>query len=342
MHARIARGAAGSVAPAAALTAALAWAPTATAQSPQPASSSSTAAGETPEPEAGGVAITTKDPAGDALPGAAFLLLDSAGQQAGSGKTDAQDQLDLSGLAPGVSRLKETASGSTLHEVADDQDVIVTPGSTTQLTIIDPFKPAEILLKAQDSKTGKPLAGATVNIGLGGQTVLTLTTGPQGTATGNLRLTSRTAEVWAKQTKAPAGYEPSTAIKTLTATPGASTALTLTNATTATSTPDPTPHPTDEPTDTPSTPTATPTRDASTGPRPAPTDTGTPDADSSPTAAAADSDAATPKPPTGSLAHTGADATPWLLGGAAALLVVGVAAIIATRRHRPDHGSTEN
>ncbi|WP_044378692.1 MSCRAMM family protein [Streptomyces noursei] len=342
MHARIARGAAGSVALAAALTAALAWAPTATAQSPQPASASSTAAGETPEPEAGGVAITTKDPAGDALPGAAFLLLDGAGQQAGSGKTDAQGQLDLSGLAPGVYRLKETASGSTLHEVADDQDVIVTPGSTTQLTIIDPFKSAEILLKAQDSKTGKPLAGATVNIGLGGQTVLTLTTGPQGTATGNLRLTSRTAEVWAKQTKAPAGYEPSTAIKTLTATPGASTALTLTNATTATSTPDPTPHPTDEPTDTPSTPTATPTRDASTGPRPAPTDTGTPDAGSSPTAAAADSDAATPKPPTGSLAHTGADATPWLLGGAAALLAVGAAAIIATRRHGPDHGSTEN
>ncbi|MFF0630573.1 collagen binding domain-containing protein [Streptomyces sp. NPDC004296] len=338
MHARIARGAAGSVALAAALTAALAWAPTATAQSPQPASASPTAADETREPEAGGVAITTKDSAGDVLSGAAFLLLDSAGQRADSGKTDAQGQLDLSGLAPGVYRLKETASGSSLHEVADDQDVIVTPGSTTQLTIIDPFKPAEILLKAQDSKTGKPLAGATVNIGLGGQTVLTLTTGPQGTATGNMLLTSRTAEVWAKQTKAPAGYEPSTAIKTLTATPGASTALTLTN---ATSTPDPTPHPTDEPIDTPSTSTATPTRDASAGPRPAPTDTGTPDADSSPTAAAG-SDDATPKPPTGSLAHTGADATPWLLGGAAALLAVGAAAITATRRHRPDHGSTEN
>ncbi|MFB7630481.1 collagen binding domain-containing protein [Streptomyces sp. NPDC056149] len=337
MHARIARGAAGSAVLAAALTATLAWAPTATAQSPQPASSSSTAASETPEPEAGGVAITTKDPAGDALPGAAFLLLDSAGQQAGRGKTDAKGKLDFSGLAPGVYRLKETASGSTLHDVADDRDVIVTPGSTTQLTITDPFKPAEILLKAQDSKTGKPLPGATVNIGLGGQTLLTLTTGPQGTATGTLRLTSRIAEVWAKQTKAPKGYNLSTT-KTLTATPGASTTLSLTNSTTAT----PTPHPTDEPTNTPSTPTATPTHDASTEPQPTPTDTGTPDADSSPTPAAADTDDATPKPPTGSLAHTGADDSPWLLGGAAALLAVGTTAIIATRRHRPDRGPTDN
>lgn len=45
------------------------------------------------------------------MPGAGFLLLDSAGQEAGRGTTDAQGKLTSSDLAPGVYRLKETASG---------------------------------------------------------------------------------------------------------------------------------------------------------------------------------------------------------------------------------------
>ncbi|MEU1770845.1 LAETG motif-containing sortase-dependent surface protein, partial [Streptomyces rimosus] len=37
---------------------------------------------------------------------------------------------------------------------------------------------------------------------------------------------------------------------------------------------------------------------------------------------------------TGSLAHTGADATPWLLGTAGVLLAGGAAVVIAARRRR--------
>ncbi|MER7986511.1 SpaA isopeptide-forming pilin-related protein [Streptomyces noursei] len=342
MHARIARGAAGSVALAAALTAALAWAPTATAQAPQPASSSSTAAGETPEPEAGGVAVTTKDPAGDALPGAAFLLLDSAGQQAGSGRTDAQGQLDLSGLAPGVYRLKETASGSPLLDVVADQDVIVTPGATAPVTIADAFKAAQVQLTVKDDKTGKLLPGATVTIGTGDTTLLTLTTGPKGTASGELPVPSGKQGFWVKEITAPEGYDLYKPSKTFTAAPGAPVTVTVTNTKTSTNaTPDPTDKPTDKPT-TPSTPGDKPSHHATPGgPNATPTDSATPGAGPSTVPATSAADDATPKAPVGSLAHTGADATPWLLGGAGLLLAGGIGALVAARRRAASEPESE-
>ncbi|MFB7328660.1 collagen binding domain-containing protein [Streptomyces sp. NPDC056190] len=184
MHIRPARCLPAAVA--ATATGTLAWAPAATAQAPEPTTFASAAPTETPEPDEGSVSIVKKDPAGDALPGTAFLLLDATGREAGTGKTDAQGKLTFTDLL-GVYRLKETPSGSPLHDVVADQDVIVTPGGTARLTIVDPFKPAQVLLKTKDDKTGKLLPGATVNIGSGDKTLLTLTTGPKGTYPVNCR-----------------------------------------------------------------------------------------------------------------------------------------------------------
>ncbi|OII62880.1 collagen binding domain-containing protein [Streptomyces sp. CC77] len=307
------------------------------APSPEPTPSATAARAEAPTPEAGSVEITKKDPAGDVLSGAAFLLLDAAGQEAGSGKTDAQGKLTFSDLAPGVYRLKETASGSPLHEVVADQDVIVTPGAATRLTITDPFKAAKILLQAKDSKTGKLLPGATVNIGTG-STLLTLTTGAGGTAAGELPVTSRKTQFWAKQIKAPAGYDLYKLSKTFTAGPSAPVTVTVTNAKTATS---PKPTPSDKPTGTPSTPTVKPSSNPTGAPRPKPTDSSTSGTGSSPTvtkvaptasAAAAPTGDSTPATPTGFLAHTGADTTSWIAGGAGLLVVAGAAALVVTRR----------
>ncbi|WP_329430234.1 SpaA isopeptide-forming pilin-related protein [Streptomyces anthocyanicus] len=325
MHARLVRSAA-ALAVAAAGT--LTWAPAASAEPSEPTPSASA---ETPAPDAGSVEITTKDTAGDALPGAVFLLLDAAGQEAGRGETDAQGKLAFSDLAPGVYRLKETASGSPLHEVVADQDVIVTPGATTRLTITDPFKAAKVLLQAKDDKTGKLLPGATVNIGTGTSTLLTLTTGAKGTASGELPMSSRKAQFWVKETKAPAGYDRYKATKTFTAAPGDPVTVTVTNAKTTTPKPVPSGKPTHTPTDTPTTPGKP---NGGTGrATPSASDSDTPEPDSS-TIAATPAGDSTPKTPTGSLAHTGADATPWLIGGAAVLIAAGGGALAVTRRSR--------
>jgi LPXTG-motif cell wall-anchored protein len=326
VHARFVRSAA---ALAVAVTGTLTWAPAASAQPSEPTPSASTVPAETPAPDAGSVEITTKDTAGDALPGAAFLLLDSAGQEAGRGKTDAQGKLTFPDLTPGVYRLKETASGSPLHEVVADQDVIVTPGATTRLTITDPFKAAKVLLQAKDDKTGKLLAGSTVNIGSGDRTFLTLTTGSDGTASGKLTVNSRTgSDYWIKQIKAPNGYEIYKPSKAFKAKPGDPVTVTVTNIKTSIST-RPTPSSSAEPSDTPAT--GSPSSDKPT----------TDQSDNTSSSSASPSDdvvvtetaALTSK---GALAHTGAEATPWMLGAAGVLLAAGGGIVVVARRRRSD------
>ncbi|MFE0187973.1 SpaA isopeptide-forming pilin-related protein [Streptomyces sp. NPDC058989] len=257
MGVRPARHLPAAVAVATAVTGTLTWAPTATAQSSQLTPSASAAPTGTLESDAGSVAIVKNDPAGDVLQGAAFLLLDATGQEAGNGKTDALGKLTFTDLVPGVYRLKETDSGSPLHDVVADQDVIVTPGGTAPLTIVDPFKPAQVLLRAKDDKTGKLLPGATVNIGTGDKTLLTLTTGDQGTATAKLPVDSRTGtDLWVKETKAPTGYELDKGQRDAKAKPGDPVTVTVTNAKTHTA--PPAPDPSDKPTEKPSEPTDKP------------------------------------------------------------------------------------
>ncbi|MFF1280630.1 SpaA isopeptide-forming pilin-related protein [Streptomyces sp. NPDC058299] len=345
MHARFVRGAVRSAAVAAAVTGTLTWAPAANAQPSEPTPSPSAAAADTPAPDAGSVEITTRDTAGDGLPGAAFLLLDSTGQEAGRGTTDAQGKLTFPDLAPGVYRLKETASGSPLHEVVADQDVIITPGATTRLTIIDPFKAAKVLLQAKDDKTGKLLPGATVNIGTGTSTLLTLTTGAKGTASGELPVSSRKTEFWVKQVKAPAGYDLYKPSKTFTAGPGSPVTVTVTNTNTATPKSRPSDKPTHKPTGT-STPADTPGNGTG-GVKPSAPGTDTPDADSSSTAAASPDGDSSPPTQAGSLAHTGADATPWIAAGAGLFVIAGTVTLVAVRRRtaaesEPDDNSKTN
>ncbi|MFE1836448.1 SpaA isopeptide-forming pilin-related protein [Streptomyces sviceus] len=335
MRIRSARTLPVAVAVAATVTGSLSWAPTASAQStdPTPSASMSSTPRNAAEAETGGVAILKKDPGGDVLAGASFTLFDSAGKQAANGKTDARGKLAFTDLAPGVYRLKEISSGSNLHDTVDDQDVIVTPGTDTPLTVVAPFKAASVLLKAKDDKTGKLLAGSTVKIGSGDKTILTLTTGGDGTASGKLPINSRTgSDFWVKQVKAPADYDIYKPSKAFKAKPGDPVIVTVTNAKTATS-PPPTEKPTDKPTEKPSDKPSSdkPGKDEA---APAPSASGTPASDETTSSTAAPA-------PTGSLAHTGADATPWLIGGAGVLLAAGGGALVAVRRRRTDSSTDD-
>ncbi|MFD9484683.1 collagen binding domain-containing protein [Streptomyces sp. NPDC059991] len=312
------------------VTGTLAWAPTASAHAPEPTPSTPS----TPAPrnmvEYGGIKILKKDPGGDLMAGAAFALLDASGKEMATGKTDVDGQLVFKDLAAGIYRLKENSSGSPLHNTVADQDVIVTPGNGTPLTVIDPFKPADLTVTKTDKDSGKPLPGAVIHIipaGSGGDPV-TLTTGKDGIAKAKLPVSSRNGTKYtATETKAPEGYQLDAKPKDFTAKPGAPETVTLAD----TKKEEPTKPPTIPPTKPPTTPPVTPTQ------KPTPDTKPSASTSVSATPAPAETASSTTAPtPPGSLAHTGADATPWLLGGAGLLLAAGAGALLVTRRRRAD------
>ncbi|MCX5278390.1 MULTISPECIES: SpaA isopeptide-forming pilin-related protein [Streptomyces] len=294
--------------------------------------SASTAWAEAPEPQPGTVEITKKDPDGALLAGAEFNLLDTLnGTKALSGTTDADGVLRFEGVTPGVWRLKETATGSPIHELAPDQDVIVTPGQTVKLAVVDPFKPSDLTVTKTDKASGKPLAGAVINItpASGDGKPVTLTTGKDGTATAKLPVTARAGTIYtATETEAPDGYQLNSTPVKITAKPGAPVTATFTN----TKKEQPTQPPT-TPAPTPTTPT-TPPVTPSTKPTPStPATSQPPTSFAAPTPEETTSSTSSPAP-TGSLARTGADATGWLLAGAGLLVAAGGGALLAVRRRR--------
>ncbi|WP_314245711.1 prealbumin-like fold domain-containing protein [Streptomyces sp. DSM 40907] len=160
-------------------------------------------------------------------------------------------------------------------------------------------------MKKTDKHTGKTLPGAIIATRADetdktgkhtpGKVITSLTTGTDGTATVPLDVTLKAGtRYWARETKAPDGYQLDATPVAFTARPGADVTVNLADKPTETTPPSP------------STPPATP---------PATTP---------------------PTTPPGSLAHTGADATTWLAGGATALLAAGGGLYLINRRRTGD------
>ncbi|MGW7170010.1 hypothetical protein ACWGH3_32990 [Streptomyces sp. NPDC054884] len=78
------------------------------------------------------------------------------------------------------------------------------------------------------------------------------------------------------------------------------------------------------------------------GAKPSAPGTSAPDADSSSTAAAALAGDSTPKTSAGFLAHTGADATPWIAAGAGLLVSGGVVTLVVARPRTADGSEPED
>ncbi|MGV9255340.1 MSCRAMM family protein [Streptomyces sp. NPDC003697] len=77
----------------------------------------------------GGVTIHKQDPDGDRLAGADFQLTEpGSGRVVAEGTAGADGTLVFDGLEPGVYRLRETDTGSRLHERVPDQDITITEG----------------------------------------------------------------------------------------------------------------------------------------------------------------------------------------------------------------------
>lgn len=197
----------------------------------------------TVKPSTGGLEIRKKDPEGSRLVGVSFQLLDSAGKVAKEGKTSKDGVLVFEGLAPGKYRLHETSTGDSLHELVPDQDVLIVAGqsgSAKPLTVIDPFKDAELVLKKVDRDTKKPLANAVIEIDADdvdasgkhkpGKKIADVTTGKDGLARVKLGVNVKAGSTyWAKEIKAPAHYQLNSTPKRFTAKAGAVVNLTLVN-----------------------------------------------------------------------------------------------------------------
>ncbi|MFI1148249.1 SpaA isopeptide-forming pilin-related protein [Streptomyces sp. NPDC020817] len=310
---------------------------------PSPSAEAPKDQGDPAPADKAGLRIVKTDPEGQPAPGAAFQLLDSAGETLAEGKTGSDGTLAFADLAPGVVRLKETASGSPLLGTVPDQDVVVAPGEPKVLAITDPYKSAGLTLKVTDKATGKGLAGAIVNIApkdaKDDKGAFTLTTGPDGTAKAPLPVGKKTGSAYtATETKAPDGYRLETTSVEITAKPGAEITAAFTNAATTKPTEEPTGKPTANPTGNPTTQPA-PTSSSSIG-------TGEPTATASPSSSpeigtATSTPTAPDAKPEGSLAHTGADSTNgWLLAIGGLLLAAGGGAVYAARRRKNEESET--
>ncbi|WP_159054495.1 LAETG motif-containing sortase-dependent surface protein, partial [Streptomyces dysideae] len=139
---------------------------------------------------------------------------------------------------------------------------------------------------------------------------------------------------------APAGYDLYKPSKNFSAKPGSPVTVTITNTKAVGTTPKPnlSEKPSDEP-----------NQDEPTSDNPTQDEADTEGSASSPSASASDVQGArqaassTSVPaPRSTLAHTGADATPWLLGSAGLLIAAGGGAVLAARRRRPDGDVSED
>jgi hypothetical protein len=253
----------------------------------------------------GGLTIHKKDPSGHAMAGATFDLIDAGGKTAARGTTGADGTLAFDGLAPGTYRLHETSPGDRIHATAPDQDVTITEGkdaAANPISIIDPFKQGELLVKKIDKATGKPLAGAVITINADtadasdhhtkGKEIARLTTGKDGTATLALDVTATNGtSYWASEASPPPGYDTNAPAQRFTAAPATQVTLTFSD------------------TKTPAVPSTPPT----TAPAPA-----------APSVPAAGTQ----------LAHTGSADTSWLVGSAGLLVTAGGGTLWAGSRRR--------
>ncbi|MEU7230073.1 MSCRAMM family protein [Streptomyces chrestomyceticus] len=193
-------------------------------------------------PATGGVQIHKRDPQGTHLAGVGFQLLDPAtGKEVAEGKTNADGVLVFEGLRPGKYRLHETSTGDSVHALIPDQDVVITAGQSATahpVTLVDPFRDGELVLKKVDKTTGKPLAHGVIEIDADevdssgkhrpGKKITELTTGADGTARAKLgRSVKDGARYWAKETTAPKHYQLDATPKPFTAKPGQEVNVTL-------------------------------------------------------------------------------------------------------------------
>lgn len=180
-----------------------------------------------PPVEAGDLVLTKVDPTGAPLAGACFSLREGdrtvAGPRCDGADGIAEGTLTFSGVAAGTYTLHETRVPAAIYQRADDREVTIEAGGTTNVTVENVLKPGRVLVQ-KVSEQGHLLQGACFDLAPDGQPSR-CTDG-----SGTVLFSGLEAGTYSlEETQAPAGYIAAGAIEGIVVNPGATTVLTVEN-----------------------------------------------------------------------------------------------------------------
>lgn len=177
--------------------------------------------------EAGTLVVSKQDAARDPLPGGCFRLFD--GETTVTGRvcdnTDGTDDgtITFNDVPAGTWILHETLPPSPSYQIADDREVTITNGETTEVSVVNTLKPGRVLVNKTNPE-GQPLQDACFDLGSDGSdarctdaagVVVFSDVGP-----GSYVLT---------ETSAPTGYDTGEPVRDIAVQPGETAVLNLVN-----------------------------------------------------------------------------------------------------------------
>ena len=180
-----------------------------------------------PPVEAGDLVLTKVDQNGAPLAGACFSLRDGdrtvAGPLCDGADGVAEGTISFTGVAAGTYTLHETRVPAAVYQPADDREVVIEAGGTTNVTVENALKPGRVLVQ-KVSQDGHLLQGACFDLAPDGQPSQ-CTDGSGTVVFSNLQPGTYRLD----ETQAPAGYLAAAAVEDIVVNPGATTVLTVEN-----------------------------------------------------------------------------------------------------------------
>ncbi|HEV2067816.1 MAG TPA: SpaA isopeptide-forming pilin-related protein, partial [Thermomicrobiales bacterium] len=181
-----------------------------------------------PPPEESGTLIVYKqDASRDALPGGCFRLFDGETTVTGRVCDDTDGTNDgtitFDDVPVGTWILRETLAPSPSYQIAEDREVTIANGETTEVSVVNTLKPGRVLVNKTNPE-GQPLQDACFDLGSDGSDARC--TDAAGVVTfsnlvpGSYVLT---------ETSAPFGYEEVDPVRDITVQPGQTTVLNIVN-----------------------------------------------------------------------------------------------------------------
>ncbi|MDQ3539463.1 MAG: SpaA isopeptide-forming pilin-related protein, partial [Chloroflexota bacterium] len=181
-----------------------------------------------PPPEESGTLIVLKqDEARDALPGGCFRLFDGESTVTGRvcDNTDGTDDgtITFDDVPAGTWTLRETLAPSPSYQIADDREVTIANGETTEVSVVNTLKPGRVLVNKTNPE-GQPLQDACFDLGSDGEEARCTD------AAGVVVFSNLVPGLYVlTETSAPTGFETGEPVRDIAVQPGETAVLNLVN-----------------------------------------------------------------------------------------------------------------